>query len=135
VAAPAPAFGRECESMRDEPGCFRGEGDLGFDGYATGRVEGYVTESGCGTVDLELEGVREPIAHVGAAPREAVAPVGEVEARLLSESHVDAALTDTFAAHAREIGLAADLEREAAVEDVVPHVPFGKARRVHGADE
>ena len=45
---------------------------------------------------------------------------GVVDASLLAELHVDPALADARAAHAGEIRLAADLQREAAVHEVVP---------------
>src|SRR5204863_5470377 len=53
----------------------------------------------------------------------------------LAELDVDAALPHTALADTGEIGLAAGLEREAAVHDVVPAVPLRHAGRIHGTDE
>src|SRR5439155_4721248 len=100
-----------------------------------GRVEMHVTEARRGAVHSECEGVPETIAHIRSPARETIAPSGKIEALLFSELHIDATLTDTLATHAREICLAADLEREAAIQDVIPHVPLGDAWRVHRADE
>src|SRR5258706_16064123 len=75
------------------------------------------------------------ITHIRSPARETIAPRREIEARLLSELHINAALANAFAAHAREVCLAAHLQGEAAIEYVIPHVPFGGARRVHRADE
>ncbi len=61
--------------------------------------------------------------------------VGEVDLVDLAELHVDPALADPAAGDAGEIGLAAGLERKAAVHDVIPAIPLGHALRVHGADE
>src|SRR5262249_27110482 len=73
------------------------------------------------------------IAHVAAAEADAFGPVVEVERT--GEFHVDAAHADAGAADAREIGLAAQLEREAAIEDVVEAVEFIVAIGVHRTDE
>ena len=135
IAAPALAFGWERQSVRDQRGRFGGEGNFSCDCQFAGRVETHITEARRGAVHSECEGVPETIAHIRSPARETIAPSGKIEALLFSELHIDATLTDTLATHAREICLAADLEREAAVQDVIPHVPLGDARRVHRADE
>ena len=75
------------------------------------------------------------VADVRAALGQALAPLGVIDLVDLAELHVDAALANAAAGDAREIGLAAGLEREAAVHDVVPAVPFRHARSVHCTDE
>ena len=100
-----------------------------------GFVELHRRRTGRLAVDRELQGVGVAVGDVRAALGQALAPVGEVDLVDLAELHVDAALADAAAADAREVGLAADLEREAAVHDVIPAVPLRHAGGVHGADE
>src|SRR4051794_24487047 len=67
---------------------------------------------------------------------EALAPFCEVDLLdATSELHIDATLSHTRATHAGEVRLAANLEREAAVHEMIPTVPLKKPRRVHRADE
>src|SRR5262245_42590476 len=129
IAVPTLAVGREGESVSDERGRFRRKGDLGFDRDFPRRSEAHIAKARRRAIHLEDGRMGKAIAHIRASAREAIAPRSEVEALLLAELHIDASLPDTFAAHAREIRLAADLEREAAVQDVIPHVPLGGARR------
>src|SRR5262249_52639659 len=49
--------------------------------------------------------------------------------------NIDTALANARAAHAGEVGFAADFQGEAAVHDVIPAIPLRNARRVHRADE
>src|SRR5262245_1768375 len=75
------------------------------------------------------------VGHIGAPLGQTGAPVGEIDALYFAELHVDTALADACAAHAGKVGLAAHLERKTAVHDVIPAIPFGNARGVHGTDE
>src|SRR6185436_1889629 len=95
----------------------------------------HIAEARLGPIHFKRKSVGKTVAHVGASTRQAVAPGGKVNPLLFSELHIDAALADSLAAHARKIGLTADLEREAAVQDMIPHIPFGNPWRVHRADE
>ena len=85
--------------------------------------------------DAKFQRVGVAVGDVRSSLGDAVAPLGEVDFVDLAELHVDAALADAAAGDAREVGLAADLQREAAVHDVVPAVPFRHAVGVHRADE
>src|SRR5438046_3248241 len=75
------------------------------------------------------------IRDVGSSHRQPLAPNGKVDAVDFSKLDVDSPLSNAGPAHAWKIRLAADLQREAAVHDVIPTIPFRHTGRVHGANE
>src|SRR5438876_10895457 len=75
------------------------------------------------------------VRNIGAPLRHALAPGREIDLLNLAELDIDAPLADSAAADAGEIGLAAGLEWEATVHEVIPAVPLRHTRGVHGADE
>src|SRR5581483_4722381 len=83
----------------------------------------------------EIQGMRVSVGDVRLPFANALAPLGEIDLVHFAELHVDAPLADPAAADAGEIGLAAGLQREAAIHDVIPAVPLRHASGVHGADE
>ena len=111
-----------------------GEGHLGFHRHFAWFLQLDLV-AGRLAVDGELQGVGVAVGDVGTALGQALAPGGKVDSVDLAELHVDAALADPAAGDAGEIGLAAGLEREAAVHDVIPAIPLRDPQRVHGADE
>jgi len=90
-----------------------------------------------GDLPPHREGRRVGVAvgDVRPAEAEALAPGIEVDRFDVAQADVDPPLADPRPAHAGEVGLAADLQGEAAVEQVIPAVPLGRPGRVHGADE
>src|SRR5262249_36105685 len=81
---------------------------------------GLLTNSEVERVGVAVGNVRLPLAN-------SLAPLREINLVHLAELHVDTPLADPAAANAREVGLTARLEREAAIHDVVPAVPFWHA--------
>ena len=98
-------------------------------------------------VDTEVEGVCKTIGDVRPSLGQSPTPFCEIDlfdffcciggriGFFGREFDVDSPLANSTAAHAREIGFAADFEREATIQQVIPRVPFLDASSVHGADE
>ena len=74
------------------------------------------TRPGCRSVHGELQRVCVAVGDIGTPRRDSLTPGAEVDRLDLAELHVDASLADAGAAHAGEVGLAADLQGEPAVE-------------------
>src|SRR5262249_28389939 len=110
----------------------RRESDLGLHLHRAGLREVQFV-AGRLAIHAELESVGVPVRDVRAALGESFGPGREVDLVDLAELDIDAPLADAAAGDAGEIGLAAGLEREAAIHDVIPAVPFGHAVGVHGA--
>ena len=73
------------------------------------------------------------IAHIAPPVRDRIAPSVEVERPV--ETGIDASDPDPLAGHAGEVGLAAAPHFKAAVEDVVPEIPFRAPVGVHHREE
>src|SRR5262245_14650197 len=79
--------------------------------------------------------MRVAIGDAGTALGYSSAPGPEIDLVHLAEVNVDPSLPDPAAADAWEISLAAGLERETTIHDVIPAIPLRHARGIHGADK
>ena len=75
------------------------------------------------------------VRDIGPAGANSFAPCGVIELVDWSQPDIASALPHVAAAHAGKVGLTAGLERKAAVEHVIPGIPFLNPPRVHRADE
>ena len=94
-----------------------------------------VVKPGRSVIHPKIKSVGESVRDIRTTLCQAITPRAEVDLLHRAQMHIHAALSHAFAAHAGKVGLAADLEWKAAIEQVIPHVPLRDARRVHGADE
>src|SRR6185503_4691103 len=134
VANKSFAIRRNNPAVSNRSGDLWRKGDFGANSHLPGRSQMQVAIPRREIVHGKSESVSESIRDVGTALCQAVAPRAEVDSFHWTELHVHPALSDALAAHAGKIGFAADLERKATVEQVIPHVPLGNTRCVHGAD-
>ena len=81
----------------------------------------------------ELHQMGPAIADIAPPRRDRVAPGIKVEGPV--ETGIDASDPDPLAGHAGEVGLAAGPHRQAAVENVVPQIPFRPPVGVHHREE
>src|SRR5438132_1666276 len=81
--------------------------------------------------------MRITVRDIRASFRKSSAPFLETHFGNCAVSHfyVHPSLAHATAAHAGKIGFTADLERNAAVHQVIPSVPFAHTPGVHRADE
>src|SRR5262245_25213002 len=75
------------------------------------------------------------IRNVRTSTYQSLAPRLKIKPIDLAKLHVRSTLPDACAAHTGEIRFPGGLQRESAVQKVIPAVPFQKPRSVHGADE
>ena len=135
VAEHSPTRRRSDVSVGDPDGSPRREGDRRPDVDFSRLCESHVCCARSFPVDFKLQRVSVAVRNVRAAGGNAVAPVREVDLFHFAELDVDAALSDLPAAHAGEVRLTAQLQREATIHQVVPRVPLGNTGSVHRGNE
>ena len=129
------ASGRRQEALSDGLGSCRRKGDTCLDtnGFCLGQR--YLSKTGSDPSDPKIEGMSVTVGHIGATLLEPLAPL--VKGKLINfpKLHINPALPDPAATHAGKVGFSAHLDREAAVEKVIPHVPLRNSGGIHGTDE
>src|SRR4029450_4035948 len=130
-------------AVRDGLWRFFGKGNFCGDLYLARACQLHVSLAGSNVVHLKLDGMGIAVGHIRSAGPQSLAPGRVVERNAtegvpystIAEFYVHAPLADARAAHARKIGFAAGLKGKAAVEDVIPRIPFLDAAGVHRTDE
>src|SRR5205814_3620788 len=128
------AAGRGQGAVRDSYRRVGREGDLGPDCHGFGLRQRHLAAGGLAS-HHEIQCMGIAVRDVGSPASQPLAPGAIIDMVDLTELDVDPPLADTGAAHAGEVGLAADLKREATIHDVIPAVPLSQAGGVHGANE
>ena len=135
ITQEAFASGRRQEALSDGLGRCRRKGDtcLNTNGFCLGQR--YLSKTGSDPSDPKIEGMSVTVGHIGATLLEPLAPL--VKGKLINfpKLHINPALPDPAATHAGKVGFSAHLDREAAVEKVIPHVPLRNSGGIHGTDE
>src|SRR5262245_57675404 len=109
------------------------EGDLRPDVYGRWPVQAERGTRGL-TIHGKFQGAGIAVGNVRAAPGQARTPLAEVHRLHSPQVDVHPSLPDPGPAHAGEVGLAAHLDGQPAVEQVIPAAPLGNTGRIHRAD-
>ena len=122
-------------ALIDGLGRCRSKGDTCLDtnGFCLGQR--YLSKTGSDSSDPKIEGMSVTVGHIRATLLEPLAPL--VKGKLINfpKLHINPALPDPAATHAGKVSFSAHLDREAAVEKVIPHVPLRNSGGIHGTDE